>query len=143
MLENIQESEESTMPTAEKKPRTWGGLSEQEISKAPWFIRYIARIKYFNIGVLVLLGLGLLLGFLTRGAAEPLSRVLFLLALVAFFWFVLQIWIVQIGFLVHALKNKEIGYFVGVLLLGPLVWRAYINRCIKPRLARMTGTTSS
>ena len=91
----------------------------------------------------MLIGMGLLLGFLIGGTAESILKALILLALMVLFLFYIHLWIVQFGFLVDALKNKEIVYFFSVLILGVFVWRVYTRECIKPRLARMTGTTSS
>jgi tetratricopeptide (TPR) repeat protein len=133
-----------------EKRRTWSGLSERQISKAPYFIRGMEKImgymRRFRFYILLLFAVTVFMLFFCPPVIKDKVGEFFI-ALIALpisiiGFVILNIVSIHIGFLFDSLKKYELGYFFLLLIFGLFVWRLYINKVIKPDLPMLNKCPS-
>jgi hypothetical protein len=111
------------------------GLTEEEYRRAPWFIKFAKLSAY----ILIAWGLFVIPFFLwffwgSTGSLSLFGKIMGYIFIGGFIFLFLNLFILQIGFLIDALKNRRIDYFFLLLILGFLFWGYYTKKCLMPRL---------
>ena len=108
------------------------GLSQAEVEISPSWVRFLDKTKRITNGALIGVVFFIIVALVAGENAFPVP----LIGLVVCgAWIGLMIITKQIGFLAYTLKNGDTGYFLRILLLGPIFWEEYVKKVMKPRLA--------